>query len=354
MDTLRPRSAQVVRAHHPQGMIAVKEVISIIAIVLALIWGISQILSFATQVPTSPVGGRYRAAHICLDLAGRSLTVFRPLEGVFRYDLETAESDRILPFVPVAHSRISGSRDRSTMLVCTPDGLVTIFRHGEEVELDRVDIPGDLVETLVSDQGQIVICVAADHRVYGWRWTGMDWISFEYGLTPGSEILVAYLNPDGLRLCVALANGKISFYDAVTGKPEFVLNAGADVATIAWSDDERLIAAFTFKSEIRIFDAAAGRLVCEGSLAPDSEYCDLARLLITPDNRRIVVSTNRSNEIYVWEVASATRIGRLTGHQETIRSMQLSPDSDHLYSSSFDGTIREWSLQTFSQTRVVD
>lgn len=57
-----------------------------------------------------------------------------------------------------------------------------------------------------------------------------------------------------------------------------------------------------------------------------------------------------TNSINVWDVRKKAIIYALQGHQDTITSLQISPDSQSLLSNSFDGTVRTWDVRPFAPT----
>jgi WD40 repeat protein len=355
MDKHPLHTAHPVRACCRQGLIALREVILLLILVMGLIWAVSQIATFVVHTPTTPIGGPCRVSQICLHPGNRHLTVYRPVQGVYRCDLETGELERLLPYVPVQHSWMSISAEGTTIALCTPEGHVTMFRDGEEVPIARESISDDVDFLLMSADGDAVICVTSNHRVYGWQRTGADWVEFQYSLSPGAQFVGAFLNRSGRRLLVADDEGRISFYDALTGHPDGTdFNVGSGIAAVAWSENERLIALFTYSNELRLFEADTGHLICTDSLTPFGQHCHGARIAISPDNQRVAVTTNTSGTICIWDLQSAKLAGCLNGHVGIVRSLQFAHESDRLYSGGFDGTVREWSLKTFAQIRIVD
>ena len=57
-----------------------------------------------------------------------------------------------------------------------------------------------------------------------------------------------------------------------------------------------------------------------------------------------------TNSISVWDIRKKAVVYTLQGHQDTITSLQISPDSQSLLSNSFDGTVRTWDVRPFAPT----
>ena len=54
----------------------------------------------------------------------------------------------------------------------------------------------------------------------------------------------------------------------------------------------------------------------------------------------------------VWDIATATNLQMLTGHESSVSDVVFAPDGS-LYSSSADGTIRSWDVETGAETRIL-
>jgi WD40 repeat protein len=52
---------------------------------------------------------------------------------------------------------------------------------------------------------------------------------------------------------------------------------------------------------------------------------------------------------HYWERVRGDTLGVLRGHEQLVTALALSRDGRRLYSASFDGTLREWSLDTFRE-----
>lgn len=54
------------------------------------------------------------------------------------------------------------------------------------------------------------------------------------------------------------------------------------------------------------------------------------------------------NDIRVWDVRKKAVVYTLVGHNDTITSLQVSPDSQTLLSNSHDSTVRTWDIRPFA------
>jgi len=56
------------------------------------------------------------------------------------------------------------------------------------------------------------------------------------------------------------------------------------------------------------------------------------------------------NDIKVWDMRKKTVVYSMTGHTDTVTSLQVSPDTQSLVSNSHDGTVRTWDIRPFAPT----
>jgi WD40 repeat protein len=68
-------------------------------------------------------------------------------------------------------------------------------------------------------------------------------------------------------------------------------------------------------------------------------------LAISSDGK-LLATCDESREIKVWDLVTLRRRAVMKGHQGMITALQFSPDSRTLLSSSFDGTVKAWSVAT--------
>lgn len=58
----------------------------------------------------------------------------------------------------------------------------------------------------------------------------------------------------------------------------------------------------------------------------------------------IIVSGSTENALRIWDPRSCTRIMKLKGHSENVKSLVVSADGQQIISGSSDGTIKIWSV----------
>lgn len=80
-------------------------------------------------------------------------------------------------------------------------------------------------------------------------------------------------------------------------------------------------------------------------MGPEKFYFS-EHLAVSPDSRRFAVVSGRRSENYigVYDIGSGNLITGFSGHQETITNIRFSPDGKKIVSSSYDQTVKLWSI----------
>lgn len=354
MNSLRHRTGTVNWPARQSGVVAIRETLMIIVALAGLLWLVNQVfLNFANVSGDAQAAQSHPVYRIAVDSDDRHLWVHRRMEDIVRVNLATGEVDQSLPTSGENISTWAFSVDGTTALLCYEEGTIVLFRNGEIVDVAEPSC-GAIPAAFVSDDGAIAVCVDVSGRIHGWRRPDSELHEFTFNRTSHAAFLRIGLNPAGSRLFVARRDGTVSFHSLQPGEVDGrIFEVGVEIEECAWSRDERRFSVITGDFQVRTYDALTGHLVHQGQLDIPSRYSEGTIAKISPDGRRMVVSTLIVPEIYVWDLEVGKQAGRLCGHEKQARTLQFSSDSDRLYSGSHDGTIREWSLKTCSQRRIV-
>jgi WD40 repeat protein/serine/threonine protein kinase len=193
--------------------------------------------------------------------------------------------------------------------------------------------------------GKKVFSAGGDKSVRLWDLESRSQIGL---LTHLEEVIGAAASSNGLWLATAtekLTEGQpVLLWDlttqnvAATLTTNFWLRAGS----ITFSPDNKWLAFATVFGGIRIWDVNA-RSELTNLLAFDASAGRLG-VAFSPESRTLAYNENEDGAILLWEIASRSVIGRLTGHQSVVRALAFSADGQTLASASQDRTVRFWNL----------
>lgn len=354
-----------IRPDRRTGLIAMKEIALMIFILVAVLWLGSQVVG---TVKSDPLAARSDAIacsdrcvyRISIDSDEQQMWVYRPRDGLVRLNLATNGIEQIIPLPNAGLSAVAHSRNESTTLMGGTHGAAILVDHRSDGGplIAQVTHPGDMIiDAVVSDDGSIALCTTLQGQVHGWRREGSGWTEFAYRLPSGAPIARMDVTASGHRAFIGRFNGAVSFFDPVSGTPagiEFKIDIepGIECPLYALSENEKLLAAASTGGRIHIVDVSTGSQI-DRTVRRCGLYSRSTSLAFSADAKYLAVSTNVSPIIEVWDVATGTRAGELTGHHGIVRTLQFA-SNDRLYSAGYDGSIREWSLVTWTNSRVVD
>ena len=230
-------------------------------------------------------------------------------------------------------------------MLCSYDGNILLIRHNGEPPLTtRLTRSGEaVVDARMTPDGSMAVCVTNRGRIHGWSEQDGRFAEFQYDLPPGGKAVKLGLGETGQRMSIGRIDGTVSILDPVSGVPTGPeLSLGAS-NLYAWSDDERLVAAANESGGIRVCDVRTGALVANVPWGSSSSWNFPAALALSPDGRRLAATTVATTEIRVWDIETGALLSELRGHKGIVHAL-LFASADRLYSGSYDGEIRKWSL----------
>ncbi|HEY0074891.1 MAG TPA: WD40 repeat domain-containing protein, partial [Abditibacteriaceae bacterium] len=156
-------------------------------------------------------------------------------------------------------------------------------------------------------------------------------------LNPSDMTIPVAFSPDGTTIAGGTWRG-VALWDKTTGDLKHTLPAPSPVTTIAYSRDNRWLAAGRRDGSVQIHEVANGNIV-----STLTGFNGQGALSFTPDSRYLA-GTGLYNEIRLWDTRTWRINYALRGHTSFVTSLAFAPDSMALYSSSEDGTIKIWKV----------
>ena len=132
------------------------------------------------------------------------------------------------------------------------------------------------------------------------------------------------------------------------------LKMEARIETVAWSRDGRFLLAGAADGAVQVWDAKSYAL-----LTKQSHGTAIWAVAISDDGLHVAAggeSPGETTDIHVWQLSAdgrhLTPERTLTGHRQTVLTLDFSPDQTRLLSSSRDETARLWDLKTGAQQQA--
>jgi RNA polymerase sigma factor (sigma-70 family) len=145
------------------------------------------------------------------------------------------------------------------------------------------------------------------------------------------------------------AGGAVRLWDVATGKP---LSATSD-PTLDWLTVGRFSAdGKTLLGDVGVpvaWDPMTGREVRR--FAEPAETGRRWPRPVSPDETLIAARSKEGTAVGLFDAATGREVRRLKGHEQYVMYFLFSEDGRKLYTTSGDGTIREWDIATGSELR---
>ncbi|HXJ55649.1 MAG TPA: protein kinase [Verrucomicrobiae bacterium] len=117
----------------------------------------------------------------------------------------------------------------------------------------------------------------------------------------------------------------------------------AGISALAFSPDDRTIAAMIRHYRVDFFDALTGRQ--ELGFPVERGYTEVLALAFAPDGKSLATASE-SGAAKIWNIERGQPDAILKGHTARIRALDFSPDGRTIATGSEDQTVRLWDVAT--------
>lgn len=150
-------------------------------------------------------------------------------------------------------------------------------------------------------------------------------------------------SPDDKTLASSSSDRTIKLWDITTGQCFLTSPSNTNSnESVAWSPDGQILASGGEDLTIRIWHPQTGKNIKAFKL--DTDWLFWASVAWSPDGKILAVAVQE--KIQLWDLATATCIKTILGHEQYIVSVVWHPTANILASSSTDCTIKIWHLDT--------
>jgi RNA polymerase sigma factor (sigma-70 family) len=207
---------------------------------------------------------------------------------------------------------------------------------------------GDVLASALSADGQTLATAGMDRTVRLWETAGGRELRVLRGHT-GQVLSVAFA-PDGKTVASTGYDRTVRVWRLADGKELFqVPGQESHGGCVAFTSDGRFLAAASSAShQVRLLDAASGKLV--RSVGGNLPMCQLA---LAPDGRTLVTGARGKDRAVVqWDLATGRRVRQLEGPFNSIECVACSPDGA-LVGACCHGGAWVWEAATGKLRRVI-
>lgn len=222
------------------------------------------------------------------------------------------------------------SPDGTILATASEDGTAKLWdvASGKEIAL-FAGHSGPVWQATFSADGDRLLTVSADRTCKMWDVRTRSEVFTIQGrkaqLSPNSAYIAVI---DGIRVLL---------FDALSGTAIGSLAGHTDeVQSIRFVSDGKQILTSSLDGTARIWDIVDRSPVWEVKQAGG-----LREALLSPDGK-LVLSCSTDGAIRTWDAKTGEALVSLSGHSDTITTVEFSPDSRRILTGSFDQTVKVW------------
>lgn len=232
-------------------------------------------------------------------------------------------------FCPEGHRVVGSSSDEAARIWCASTGkcLHTLQGHTGEVRAAKF-----------SPDGSMVLTGAGDGTAAIWSSNGTRLCTLE-GHT--DVVKSVDFSTCGQMAASASADGTARVWAVPSGKLLQVYRGHSKaISSVKFAPDgQRLLTSSAYDGTARLWDVVSGN--CHLVIPGDGKVVNDA--VFSPDGQKVLLAS-ASESLRIFDAENGECVLTLTGHDDWVRSAAFSPDGTIIGSSSYDGTVRLWSV----------
>ncbi|GHJ86265.1 hypothetical protein NliqN6_2667 [Naganishia liquefaciens] len=181
-----------------------------------------------------------------------------------------------------------------------------------------------------------------------WEWQSESYVLKQQGHYYDMNTLT--FSQDGQNVATGGEDGKVKVWNVRSGFCFVTFNEhSASVSAVEFAKQGQVLFTASLDGTVRAFDLVRYRNFRTFTSPTPVQFSSIA---VDPSGEVVCAGSQDSFEIYMWSVQTGKLLDILTGHTAPISCLAFSPGGDQIASSSWDKTIRVWSV--FGRSRATE
>lgn len=158
------------------------------------------------------------------------------------------------------------------------------------------------------------------------------------------DVMSVAFSPDGKTIASA-GGGGVKLWDVATGVILRTLDVGG-VTPVQFSPDSKMLLTNNESRDSTLWDVATGRQIrtFAKNIEIDNWHWDHVDGKFSSDGRLVICAGRRNAKL--WDANTGELLRVFSGHKNSLNSVDVSPDTKTIVTSSEDKTVKLWSVAT--------
>lgn len=232
---------------------------------------------------------------------------------------------------------------KSDLLVMGEEGGSTVIwdmiKGGESSRLSK---HGESVTAVaITDDGQWVATGSKDRTARLWeRTSGRSLRQFDGHMDRITSIAVS---PDHQYLLTGCGDNVGRLWDIETATIRFKFEHASSVESVAFSSDGKFLLTASWDDTVKLWDTKTGHL--QKTFKAKGIVSGIYSVAMSKD-MKWVVAGYQHGQVVVFHSDTEEEKTRYSGHQGVVIAIAITNDSKTVVTSSWDGTVQSWDLET--------
>ncbi|KIJ36370.1 hypothetical protein M422DRAFT_140473, partial [Sphaerobolus stellatus SS14] len=216
--------------------------------------------------------------------------------------------------------------------------VYTLSISQEKISSIAINPSGEWIAFGASKIGQLLV----------WEWQSESYILKQQGHYFDMNALT--YSSDGQNIATGGDDGKVKVWNTTSGFCFVTFTEhSAAVSAVEFAKQGQILFSASLDGTVRAFDLVRYRNFRTFTSPTPVQFSALA---VDPSGEVIAAGSTDSFEVFMWSVQTGKLLDILTGHEGPISSLAFSPTGNLLASSSWDKTVRVWTV--FGRSRAVE
>eukprot|EP00301_Raphidiophrys_heterophryoidea_P021958 c6227_g1_i1.p1 GENE.c6227_g1_i1~~c6227_g1_i1.p1 ORF type:complete len:913 (+),score=249.92 c6227_g1_i1:32-2740(+) len=253
-------------------------------------------------------------------------------------------------FVKKDHQKVecvAFNRERNMLVVGLESGVFSLYElpttagsslsliHSLSVSSQRIttvgiNASGEWLALGCAKLGQLVV----------WEWQSESYVLKQQGHS--TDMMCLSYSADGQTVATGGRDAKVKLWNAVTGLCYVTFSDHSQAVTsVQMAHNKQALFSASLDGTVRAYDLIRYRLF-RTFVTP--EPAQLTHVAADPSGEIVCATAQDTFEIFVWSVQTGNLVDVLSGHEGPVSCIAFNPINGKLASSSWDKTVRVWSV----------